>query len=309
MKRTITLGTRGSNLAMKQTMNVKARLETAHPGLKVNVRIVKTEGDKDLKSSLASMGGRGVFVQTLEKAIFNKKIDAAVHSLKDLPSNLPEGLMLAASPERIDVRDVFISKTGTALATMEKGSIIGTGSERRRIQIAGIKPDVTFKNIRGNIETRLDKLANGEYDAIVLAAAAVNRLDMKFIASEFLPVDDIVPAPCQGAIGIECRIDDQETIEILQEIDDPKVRICVDAERTFINILGMGCHTPVGAYAVPESGGISFTAFVGSDDWGIIKKTVKSSKGKVTDTVKKLASDFRLRIRKKNKESRKCKKI
>jgi hydroxymethylbilane synthase len=300
MKQKFILGTRGSNLALTQTRDVKARLENAFPELDVEINVIKTEGDKDLKSSLASMGGRGVFVQSIEKALFEKKVDAAVHSLKDLPSGLPGGLMLGASPERVDPRDAFISRDGVSLASLPKGSVIGTGSERRRIQLAKICPCVTFKNIRGNIETRLDKLSKDEYDAIILAGAALTRLDMKFIVTEFLDVETVVPAPCQGAIGIECRSDDERTIGILNKIDDPEVRMCVDAERTFINILGMGCHTPVGAYAASVAGGISFTAFVGSDDWGIIQKTVKTSKGKLTDTVKKLASDFRLRINKNN---------
>ncbi|MFC1541944.1 hydroxymethylbilane synthase [Candidatus Latescibacterota bacterium] len=296
MKQNLILGSRGSNLALKQTGDVKKCLENKFPYLKVNITIIKTEGDKDLKSSLASMGGRGVFVQSIEKALLEKKIDAAVHSLKDLPSNLTKGLILGASPERVEPRDVFVSREGTSLASFTKGSVVGTGSPRRRMQLDKICPGLEYKNIRGNIETRLDKLNNGGFDAIVLAGAAIKRLGMNSINSEFLDVDMFVPAPCQGAIGIECRADDKETIEILKAIDNPEVRVCVDAERLFINILGMGCHMPVGAYAALSAGGISFTAFVGSDDWGMIKKTVKLSKERLSERVKKLAEEFRMEI-------------
>lgn len=300
MKQKILLGTRGSTLAMTQTEEVKKVLENKFPELSVDIKVIKTKGDQDLTSPLASFGGRGAFVQSIEKALLRNEIDAAVHSLKDLPSNLPRGLILAASPVREDPRDGIITRGGFKLMSLPEGSVIGTGSDRRRIQLKKVRPDLQFKNIRGNIETRIDKLNKESYDAIVLSAAAIKRLNKSSIVSEFLEINDFIPAPCQGALGVECRADDGETIGILKKIDNPAVRICVDAERTFISTLGMGCHMPVGALAVVNSGGIYFRAFAGSDEWGIMKKTIQSSKGNISNAVRQLAIKFKMNINRKN---------
>ena len=296
MKQKILLGTRGSTLAMTQTEEVKNIVEKKFPELQVDIKVIKTKGDQDLTSPLASFGGRGAFVQSIEKALLGKEIDAAVHSLKDLPSNLPRGLILAASPVREDPRDGIITKEGFKLMSLPEGSVIGTGSDRRKIQLKKVRPDLQFKNIRGNIETRINKLGKEGYDAIVLSAAAIKRLNMLSIVSEFLEVNDFIPAPCQGALGVECRADDGDTIGILKKIDNPAVRICVDAERTFISTLGMGCYMPVGALAVVNNGGIFFRAFAGSDEWGIMKKTIQSSKGNISNAVRQLAIQFKMSI-------------
>ena len=238
--------------------------------------------------------------QEFQQDVAKKEIDAAVHSLKDLPSNLPRGLILGASPVREDPRDAIITKGGFKLMSLPEGSVIGTGSDRRKIQLKKVRPDLQFKNIRGNIETRINKLNREGYDAIVLSVAAIKRLNMLSIVSEFLEVNDFIPAPCQGALGVECRVDDDETIGILKKIDNPEIRICVDAERTFISTLGMGCHTPVGALAVANSGGIFFRAFAGSDECGIMKKAIQSSKGNISNAVRQLAVQFKMNISKKN---------
>ena len=183
--------------------------------------------------------------------------------------------------------------------SLPEGSVIGTGSDRRKIQLKRVRPDLQFKNIRGNIETRINKLGKEGYDAIVLSVAALIRLNKSSIVSEFLEVNDFIPAPCQGALGVECRADDGETIGILKKIDNPEIRICVDAERTFISTLGMGCHTPVGALAVANSGGIFFRAFAGSDECGIMKKAIQSSRSNISNAVRQLALQFKMNINRK----------
>ncbi|MFC1509044.1 hydroxymethylbilane synthase, partial [Candidatus Omnitrophota bacterium] len=241
--KTIILGTRGSRLALVQAENVKGMLQSAFPSLDVTLKIIKTEGDRDLTSPLTDFGGRGAFVRTIELALLHCEIDIAVHSLKDLPSQLPEGLCLGAAPERKDIRDVLISTSGKNLETLPPESIIATGSDRRKVQIGYARSDVTFAGIRGNIETRLRKLETEDIDAVIMAAAGLHRLGLESKITQYLEPEIVLPAPCQGALGIECRINDSTTREILTEIDNSDVRICVDAERTFIATLGMGCHT------------------------------------------------------------------
>ena len=296
MGKTIILGTRGSKLAMVQTGEVKKLLEDKLPDLQVEIKVIKTEGDQKADAPLSSFEGRGAFVRSIEDALLNKEIDAAVHSLKDLPSNLPKGLMLCASPVREDPRDVIISGDGSNLKSLPKGSVIGTGSERRKIQIGQIRPDLTFKNIRGNIETRLVKLDGKKYDAVVIAAAALKRLGMTSRISEYIDDSNYIPAPCQGAIGIECRADDRIAAHILNNIENQKVRFCIDTERLFISTLGMGCHTPVGAYAHNDSGGIVFQAFAACCDGKILKKTFRATKGNIANMVRDLAIQFRIEI-------------
>jgi len=302
MKKTILLGTRGSNLAVTQTEEVKKLLLGKIPELQVNIKVIKTEGDQDSTTPLVEFGGRGAFVQSIEKALLNKEIDAAVHSLKDLPSQLPEGLMLGASPEREDPRDALVTKGNITLKCLPKGSVIGTGSERRRIQLRKIRPDLKFKDIRGNIETRIDKLSKKGYDAVVLSAAALKRLNMASIISEYFDIESFIPAPCQGILGMECRADDKETLEILKEIENTEVSICACAEREFIFTLGMGCHSPVGALAIFRGGGIFFSAFVGSDEGKILKKTIQSSRENILTAVRELAIEFRTTIEQKSKK-------
>ena len=299
MGKKVILGTRGSKLAMIQTEEVKKILfDEFQDDLKVEIKVIKTEGDKDKDSPLSSFEGRGAFVRSLENALLAKEIDAAVHSLKDLPSTLPDGLILCSSPVRDDTRDVIVTKTGAGLKSLTKGSVIGTGSDRRRVQLKKLRPDFQFKNIRGNIETRLNKLNGKEYDAVVIAAAAMKRLGLTSMISEYIEADNYIPAPCQGAIGIECRADDRITARVMNTIDNPKIRACVDAERLFISTLGMGCHTPVGAYAYINRGGIVFHAFAANGDGKILEKSIKASKGNIEKLVRDLGIQFRIEINK-----------
>lgn len=293
MSRRIVLGTRGSRLAMTQSRQVKELLETACPELSVDLTVITTEGDQDRDKPLSEFGGRGAFVASIEKALLDGKIDIAVHSLKDLPSTLPEGLMLGASPVREDPGDVIAALNSHTLETLPEGSIIGTGSDRRRIQIRRIRPDLKFKLIRGNIETRLGKLGSGIYDAVVLAHAALERLELTSAITQVLSIDDCLPAPCQGAIGIECRVDDSDITGYLHKIDNPEVRICVDAERAFIATLGLGCHSPVAAHARISDGGIIFRALVETEDGTILAQTVQAPQKNILGMATDLARTFR----------------
>jgi len=300
MRKSILLGTRGSRLAMVQAEEVKKLLQERFPELHVHIKVIKTEGDQNPDASLSSFGGRGAFVQSIEKALLKKEIDIAVHSLKDLPSNLPKGLILGASPVREDPSDAIITRDGSKLKSLPEGSVIGTGSDRRIVQLRKIRPDLKFKNIRGNIETRLKKLNKENYDAVVIASAALKRLNMLQFVSEYMDPKNFIPAPCQGAIGIECRASDGETIKMLEKIDNPEIRICIDAERNFISTLGVGCHAPVGALARTDNAGIIFQAFVSIDKGVILEKTIKTSKDNLSKAVSDLAIKFRAEINKKS---------
>jgi hydroxymethylbilane synthase len=298
MKVKIVLGSRGSKLALIQAESVKTRLIESVPNLIVDIKTIKTEGDQDSTSPLSSFGGRGAFVTALETALLNEEIDAAVHSLKDLPSSLTKGLALCAVPEREDIRDVIITKTGIRFANLPQGSTIGTGSERRAVQLKRIRPDLKFKNIRGNIDTRLDKLSCDEFDAVVISAAAMKRLGMTSIITDYINQENYLPAPCQGAIGIECRDNDTDVLSMMSGIDDISVRVCVETERAFIKTLGMGCHMPVGAYAKIGGGGIIFNAFVAYGGGRIIEKTLQAPKGIIIKAVQELALQMRVKINK-----------
>lgn len=296
MNRRILLGTRGSRLAMIQAEQVMSLLQTACPELSADISVIPTEGDQDRNKPLSSFGGRGAFVTRIEKALLKGDIDIAVHSLKDLPSTLPDGLMLGAVPAREMPGDVIVTSGGHTLDTLPPGSIVGTGSDRRKIQLRRKRPDLEFKLIRGNIETRLAKCERGEYDAVVLAHAALVRLGLTSAATQVFTFDECLPAPCQGAIGIECRENDRDIIECLQKVENKDVRICVDAERTFIATLGLGCHAPVAAYARVSVNDIVFSALVETGGDSIWEHTVRAPREEITDTVTDLAMKVRSSI-------------
>jgi len=287
------IGTRGSKLAMIQTEKVWSMLLRAIPDIEIAIKVIRTEGDRDLSVPLSSFGGRGAFVKSIEHSLLHNKIDVAVHSLKDLPSRLPEGLVLGAVPEREDPRDALVSSNGHTLETLPAGSVIATGSERRRVQIAKNRPDVKFAGIRGNVETRLSKLDSEDIDAVVLAAAGLRRLGLEERITQYIEIETILPAPCQGALGLECRADDSETLSMLEHIDDRDAHICVNAERIFIATLGMGCHTPVGALARFAGEEIEFRGFVYDEKKDtIIRKTVSADNNTIEEVSEKMAHQF-----------------
>lgn len=294
---TILLGTRGSRLALIQTEKVQQLLLASFPDMQVQITIIKTEGDIDRISPLSSFGGRGAFVSSIEHALLRHEIDAAVHSLKDLPSRLPEGLCLCAAPERVDPRDALISREGLHIEELPRGTVIATGSDRRRVQIRRFRSDFTFTGIRGNIETRLKKIESGAVDALILASAGLHRLGLSRRITQYLDPEIVLPAPCQGALGIECREDDDMTRSLLTAIDDSNTRTCVDAERAFIERLGMGCHTPVGCLARIEHDEVVIDSFVCYDEQGAAcSKKVRTPRHTASSTARELADWFRTRI-------------
>lgn len=252
----LVVGTRGSKLALAQTNLVVEALRAAHPELDVRVQVIRTEGDRDPRTSLTELGGRGVFVKELEEALLMGEIDAAVHSLKDVPSELPLGLVIAAVPERADPRDAVVSRSGKPLEALPKGARVGTGSARRAAQLLALRPDARPEDIRGNVDTRLRRLDQGAYDAIIVAAAGLSRLGLRSRAAELLDPEVMTPAVGQGALAVEARSSDDFALEVLRALDHAPTRVCVEAERAFLRRLGAGCRFPVGALADLEDGAL-----------------------------------------------------
>ncbi len=251
----ILIGTRGSKLAVWQAEWVKNELLKLYKGLEVELVKIKTTGDKILDVPLAKVGGKGLFVKEIEESLLRREIDLAVHSMKDVPTDLPEGLHLAVVCEREEPRDAFISKISDSgfqipnFKSLPFNSKIGTSSLRRSCQLLNLRPDLRIEHLRGNLDTRLRKLDEGQYDGIILAAAGMRRLGLEKRITELLPFDISLPAIGQGAIGVECRIDDEFINELLLPLNHAETYICVKAERSFLKKLGGGCQVPIAAYA------------------------------------------------------------
>ncbi|HUX42067.1 MAG TPA: hydroxymethylbilane synthase [Rectinemataceae bacterium] len=266
-KKSVTIGSRGSALARWQTSWVKSRLEELWPGLEVRVEIFTTSGDRILDKPLPEIGGKGLFTEELERALLAGSIDLAVHSLKDLPVENPVGLTVGAIPERADARDVFISARCAKLSELRKGAKVGTSSLRRGSQLLMLRPDLQLLPLRGNVDTRIGKAMAGEYDAIVLAAAGVTRLGKGANVASFFEFSEMLPAPGQGALGIQCRADDEATLRLLATLDHGPTRSAVLAERAFLLGLGGGCSAPVATIAkIGSTGSIDLEGLVASPD-------------------------------------------
>lgn len=265
----IVLGTRGSKLALWQAEWVKARLEDIYPGLSVELEKIKTTGDKILDVPLAKVGGKGLFVKEIEEAMLRGDIDIAVHSMKDVPVEFPEGLYLPVICEREDPRDALISK-GVLFKDIPKGARIGTSSLRRSCQLLSLRPDLEIVQLRGNLETRFRKLRDGEFSAMILAAAGVKRLGWDDQVTEYLDTSVSLPAIGQGAIGIECRRDDQWINEMISALDHRETNIRVTGERACLKKLEGGCQVPIAAHAELDGEGIRIRGLVGSVDGSII---------------------------------------
>jgi hydroxymethylbilane synthase len=253
----LVIGSRGSALARWQTDWVKARLEALWPGLTCRIEIFQTSGDRILNRPLPEIGGKGLFTEELEAALLEGRIDLAVHSLKDLPVENPAGLSVGAIPERADARDILVSARYAKLEELPVGAKVGTSSLRRGAQLLALRPDLRLESLRGNVDTRIGKAMAGEYDAIVLAAAGVTRLGRAASIACFLPFETMLPAPGQGALGIQCRAADEATLGALAALDHADTRASVTAERAFLSGLGGGCSAPVAALAVSASGASS----------------------------------------------------
>lgn len=262
----IRIATRKSPLALWQAEFVKAELEQAHPGLKVTLLTMTTKGDIILDTPLAKVGGKGLFVKELEVAMLEDRADIAVHSMKDVPVEFPEGLGLTVICEREDPRDAFVSNTYNSLDELPQGAIVGSSSLRRQCQLRAMRPDLEIRDLRGNVGTRLGKLDNGDYDAIILAAAGLKRLELEERIASFIEPEQSLPANGQGAVGIECRLDDAELIEMLKVLEHKPTRARVIAERAMNTALEGGCQVPIGAYAEIEGDNMWLRGLVGDPD-------------------------------------------
>jgi hydroxymethylbilane synthase len=240
--------TRPSALARWQTQWVMNALQEAHPGLICEEKVITTQGDKILDKPLPEIGGKGLFTQELEYELLSDEVHCAVHSLKDLPVENPVGLTVGCVPVRAEVRDALISKNGYTLETLPAGAVVGTSSLRRAAQVLSTRPDVTTVSLRGNVDTRLRKALEGQYDAIILAGAGLIRLGLESHVTQWLPLDVMLPAPGQGALAVQCRADDEETLSLLAALEDAPTRVAVTAERQFLLGLGGGCAVPVAAF-------------------------------------------------------------
>ncbi|MDO8589059.1 MAG: hydroxymethylbilane synthase [Armatimonadota bacterium] len=273
----IIIGSRGSALALTQTNWVADQIRRHNPSIETRVEVIKTSGDKILDTPLSKIGDKGLFVKELEIALLESKIDIAVHSMKDLPTDTPDGLCIAAVPERAEQCDVLVS-AGPGLDDLPTGARIGSGSLRRRAQIANHRPDLQMLELRGNLDTRLRKLDSGEYDAVILACAGLRRLGLGDRVSQKLPFEICVPAVGQGALAIEARADDERVRRILAPLEDGNARAEVAAERALMAALEGGCQTPIGGAAAIEDGRLRLRAMVASiDGKTIIRKDATSS--------------------------------
>ncbi|MEY0304152.1 hydroxymethylbilane synthase [Providencia manganoxydans] len=262
----VRIATRKSPLAMWQAHFVKEKLEQLHLGLQVELVPMVTKGDIILDTPLAKVGGKGLFVKELELALLEKRADIAVHSMKDVPVEFPEGLGLVTICEREDPRDAFVSNHFANLDALPAGSIVGTSSLRRQCQIRELRPDLIIRDLRGNVGTRLSKLDNGEYDAIILAVAGLKRLGLEDRIRTALTPEQSLPAVGQGAVGIECRLDDQYTRSLLEKLNHQNTSVCVLAERAMNMRLEGGCQVPIGSYAIWQADQIWLRALVGAPD-------------------------------------------
>jgi len=249
------IGSRGSKLALWQAEHVKARVEAQHPRISAEIKIIKTLGDKVLDVALSKVGGKGLFTKELESAILAGEVDCAVHSLKDMPTVVPEGLVLGAITERECWEDALLSRAGLPLEALPAGARVGTSSLRRRVQLERLRPDLEFADLRGNVDTRLARLERGDYDAIVLARAGLTRLGLAGKITQVLGLEIMVPAAGQGALAIQWRSADSCTAGLLSFLADPATTVEVTAEREFLHTLGGGCQVPIGAKAHLEPDG------------------------------------------------------
>lgn len=260
------IGTRGSRLAIWQAEWVQARLRELAPDLPVTLKRIKTSGDKILDVPLAKIGGKGLFVKEIEEALLRREIDLAVHSMKDVPTALPEGLGILCVPFREDPRDALVSHGGQSFSQLPRGSRVGTSSLRRQAQLLHHRPDLTIAMLRGNLDTRLRKVREGQFDAIVLAAAGLRRMGWLDRVTEYLEPEISLPAIGQGALGLEGRTDDTFLRHLLGPLDHPTTRIAVTAERALLDRLQGGCQVPIGAHARVQDGRLSLEGLVATVD-------------------------------------------
>jgi hydroxymethylbilane synthase len=260
------IGTRASKLALRQSEWVKSKIEANHPHVNVDLVKIKTKGDKILDSPLSKIGGKGLFVKEIEDALLEKRVDLAVHSMKDVPAELPDRLMLSTFPKREDPADALISFGGQTLDQLPRGATVGTSSLRRGAQLLHVRPDIELVPLRGNVDTRLGKLESEDLNAIILAAAGLKRLGLSSRITQTLSFDQVLPAVGQGALGIEVRRDDQQTVSLLHFLDHKITRIAITTERAFLKELKGGCQVPIAGLAQLDEDKLSFQGMVAEID-------------------------------------------
>jgi hydroxymethylbilane synthase len=290
----ITIGTRGSKLALWQTNWVKAEIEKHHPGIEVEIKVISTKGDRVLDISLPKLGeqGKGLFTKELEDAILERRVDLAVHSLKDLPTELPSGLEIGAMCEREDVRDALVARNRiNSFNELPERAVIGTSSLRRSAQLRRARPDLVIEPVRGNVDTRLRKLDEGQFDAIVLAAAGLHRLGHDNRITEHLSEDLVLPAVGQGALAIETRADDPVVNDIVRVLEHEPTRLACTAERAFLKGLGGGCLVPIAAHATIEDGLMTLKGLVASPDGSECVREQQSGPSRDADLIGKQLAD------------------
>jgi hydroxymethylbilane synthase len=261
----IVIGTRGSQLALRQAQIVADALRASAPDIEIEVRVIKTEGDRRQDVSLEEVGGQGVFVKDIERALAEGEIHVAVHSLKDMPAVTPEALTIGAVLERGDVRDALVSLGGMHLDHLPRGARVGTDSRRRSLQLLALRPDLRLESIRGNVDTRVRKAESGEYDAVVLAVAGLARLGLFDKAADVFDVDQVLPAVGQAVLAVECRASDAPTLALLAGVDHPQTRAAMTAERAYLRRLGAGCRLPVGAFAEMRGRELRIRGVIGTE--------------------------------------------
>ena len=303
MKQQFTIGSRGSKLALWQAEWARARLLELRPAATVNIEIIKTSGDVMRDVPLAVIGGKGAFTKELEEALLAERIDIAVHSLKDLPTVLPAGLCVTAITEREDPRDALVLRADApdgdgkpSLQTLPAGAVVGTSSMRRRAQLRHLRPDVEVSDLRGNVDTRLRKLDEGRYDAIILASAGLRRLGFGARISAPVPPEVMLPAVGQGALGIETRADDADTVALIKLLNHDATRAACTAERALLNALGGGCQVPIAAHATVQNGRLRLDGLVaGPDGAEIVRDRLEEETGAAQRAGELLAARLRER--------------
>jgi hydroxymethylbilane synthase len=270
MQTTLRIATRRSRLALWQAEHVAALLGAAHPGIVIELVPIVTEGDRILDRTLAAIGGKGLFIKELEIAMQDGRADLAVHSMKDVPADLPPGMTIAVVLERADPRDAFVSSRYAGIASLPQGARVGTASLRRQCQLRHRRPDLDIQPLRGNLDTRLRKLDDGEFDAIVLAAAGLKRLGLESRIRAAVDTADSLPAVGQGIVGVECRTDDARTRALLAPLEHAPTRLCLEAERAFAARLGGSCQSPIAAFAELDVDALTLRGLVGAPDGGTL---------------------------------------
>ncbi len=293
-RRTIRVGTRGSALALLQTDLFIHALKSVAAEVDVETAIMNTAGDTDKHTPLAILGGQGIFAKELEAALLTGQIDVAVHSAKDLTSELPEGLTLGAVLNRADPRDVLLTVDGASLSELPAGARVGTSSRRRVMQLRQARPDLRPVELRGNIDTRLRKLADGQVDAAIMAAAGIERMGWADRIGEYLPVHTFVPPPGQGALGIECRAGDADVLALLKSVNDEVVQSEVETERAFLREVGGGCQSPIGAFATIDGEMLTLHAMLADENLTVAcYQNATSSLERATTMARELAENLK----------------